>query len=393
MERYELIVVGSGPGGIGAATAYRDAHGPGRILVLTADADPPYMRPPLSKDSLAQVESPSRTPLADDLDDIEIRLNTRATGLDMSTRTLIAGREQVGFDRLVLALGARPVSLPGLGEGVQHHELRTLADLRRLHGAAHDARSAVVIGSGFIGCEAAASLAQRGLDVTVVTQEHGPQRERLGQYVADEVSRWLRDEGITLRTGVEVASVEAPRQVHLSDGTTLDPDLLLVVVGVEPWNDLVKDAGLTLDQGRVRVDEQLRATQPQVYAAGDIALADHPTAGRAVAVEHWGDAEEMGRIAGHNAAGAHEAWSAVPGFWSQIGGRTLKYAAWGDGYERLEVVEHHGGFTVWYADSDDVVVGVLTHEADEDYERGGQLVAQGASLAEALRAEEAATPR
>jgi len=356
--------------------------------VLTADADPPYMRPPLSKESLAQAESPSRTPLADDLDHIEIRLDTRVTGLDLTARTLTAGHETVGFDRLVLATGARPVALPGLGEGVEHHELRTLADLQGLHGAVSHARSAVVVGSGFIGCEAAASLTRRGLDVTVVTQEEAPQRERLGQHVAEAISRWLVDDGVTLRTGLEVASVEAPRHVKLSDGTTLDPDVLLVVVGAEPWNDLVKDGGLTLEQGRVRVDQQLRATEADVYAAGDIALADHPLAGRPVAVEHWGDAEEMGRIAGRNAAGAGEAWSAVPGFWSEIGGHTVKYAAWGDGYERLEVVEHGDGFTVWYADSNDVLVGVLTYGVDEDYERGGELVAQGASLAEALGAEE-----
>ena len=360
--------------------------------MLTADADPPYMRPPLSKDSLTRAEAPTPTPLADDLDGIEIRLDTRVTSLDMSARTLSAGGESMGFDRLVVATGARPVPLPVAGEGVEHHELRTLADLRGLHDAAGHASSAVVVGSGFIGCEAAASLTRRGIDVTVVTQEQAPQSERLGQYVADAISRWLGDDGVTLRTGVKVASVVEPRQVHLSDGTTLDPDLLLVVVGVEPWNDLVKDSGLTLEQGRVRVDEQLRTTEPDVYAAGDIALADHPVAERPVSVEHWGDAEEMGRVAGRNAAGAHETWSAVPGFWSEIGEHTLKYAAWGDGYERLEVVEHGDGFTVWYVDSDDVLVGVLTYEADEDYERGSRLVAQAANLADALRDDEGHTP-
>lgn len=103
------------------------------------------------------------------------------TELDLSARTLSAGREKVGFDRLVLATGGRPVSLSGLGEGVEHHELRALADLRALHGAASDARSAVVIGSGSIGCERAVSLTRRGLDVTAITQEEAPRCERLGQ--------------------------------------------------------------------------------------------------------------------------------------------------------------------------------------------------------------------
>ncbi|MGB3187422.1 MAG: FAD/NAD(P)-binding oxidoreductase [Ornithinimicrobium sp.] len=103
------------------------------------------------------------------------------TELDLSARTLSAGREKVGFDRLVLATGGRPVSLSGLGEGVEHHELRALADLRALHGAASDASSTSVIGSGSIGCERAVSLTRRGLDVTAITQEEAPRCERLGQ--------------------------------------------------------------------------------------------------------------------------------------------------------------------------------------------------------------------
>lgn len=386
MQHYGLIVIGSGPAGIAAATAYQDAGGTGAVLVLSSDADPPYMRPPLSKDSLASADEPELTPLSQDLGTVELQLATVVTTLDVSSRTVSTASAEFGFERLVLATGATPVSLPGMREGVEHHELRTLSDLRGLHSSVSHARSVVVVGSGFIGCEAAVSLARRGLDVTVVTPEMAPQQDRLGAHVAEVISGWLREYGVDLLTGVEVESVEPACQVHLSDGSVQEPDLLLVAVGVEPVIDLAADSGLSVERGRVLVDQHLETGHPGIYAVGDIALADHPVAGRPIGAEHWGDAEAMGDIAGRNAAGARETWSAAPGFWSVIGDHTLKYAAWGDGHDDTTVVEHpDGGFTVWYTDDRNTVVGVLTHEADEDYERGRELLERTATLTEALK--------
>lgn len=385
MDTYPLIVIGSGPGGVGAATAYLEAGGPGPALILTSDEDTPYMRPPLSKDSLRSTAEPEPTPLEQDLTSVELRLGTTVSRLDLKGRTVQAGAETLAFDRLVIATGARPMSLPGLESQVDQHQLRTLADLRALHEAAGHARSAVVIGSGFIGCEAAASLAMRGIEVTLATQEEAPQQARLGEHASAAITGWLRDDGITLHTGVEVSSVEPPRTVHLSDGTTLEPDLLLVVVGVEPATDWLAGSGLELDQGRVVVDRHLQTVVEGVYAVGDVSLAEHGVAGRPVPVEHWGDAEAMGQVAGRGAAGADAVWETVPGFWSEIGEHTLMYAAWGDGYDRAEVVEADDAFTVWYGDADGVLVGVLAYNAEDDYERGRELIESGASLTDALR--------
>lgn len=385
MDRYGLIVIGSGPGGVGAATAYLEAGGAAPVLVVTSDEDQPYMRPPLSKESLRSTEKPEPTPLVDELGEIELRLGTTVSRLDVDARTVQAGTETVAFDRLVIATGARPMSLPGLGAEVDHHQLRTLADLRRLHEAAGHARSAVVIGSGFIGCEAAASLAMRGLQVTMATQEETPQQARLGEHAAGAITGWLHGYGVTMHTGVDVTSVEPRRRVHLSDGTTLEPDLLLVVVGVEPATDALDGSGLELEQGRVVVDRHLQTAVEGVYAVGDVALAEHHVAGRAVPVEHWGDAEAMGQIAGRGAAGGDAVWETIPGFWSEIGEHTLMYAAWGDGYDRAEVVEGEDAFTVWYGDADGALVGVLAYGAEDDYERGRELIEAGASLDQALR--------
>lgn len=397
MTSYGLLVIGSGPAGVSAAQAYLAAGGPGPVVLLTADQDEPYERPPLSKDSLAGPGEPARTPISEAKlpKDVELRLGTTVTAIDLQARTVTAGEETLGFQRLIVATGSRPLPLAGADADADIHTLRFLEDARRLTQAADHGRTALVIGSGFIGCEAAASLARRGLQTTLVTPESGPQQKRLGSYAAQQITSWLTDLGIEVRTGVEVTGVQAPRTVHLSDGHTLAPDLILAAVGIAPQGDLLGDAGVQTHQGRVVVDEHLQAA-PGVWVAGDVARGLHGVAQRALSVEHWGDALAMGEVAGANAAagddGAQQTWSETPGFWSTIGEHTLQYSAWGDGYEHEEVVERVGGFTIWYADADQRVVGVLTYNAEPDYERGGRLIAAGATLEQALRGDDAPEP-
>lgn len=387
MENYSLIVIGSGPGGVGAARAYLTAGGPGPVLLLTADEDRPYQRPPLSKEALRSADAPDHTPIGDDDDlaGIELRLSSPVAGVDLARRRVRVAATEIGFATLVIAPGSHPALLPGLSPDVDGHVLRTIADFRRLTAAAGHARTAVVVGSGFIGCEAAASLAMRGLQVTLVSPETGPQQKRLGDHPARAIADWLVDLGVGLRLEVEVSSVETPRRVHLSDGTTLEPDLLLLALGVTPSTAFLAGSGLDQEDGRVIVDRHLETSTPGVYAVGDAALAEHAVAGRRVAVEHWGDAEAMGAAAGRNAAGGSQVWDTVPGFWSEIGEHTLMYAAWGDGWDSTEVVEAGEAFTVWYGQDGDLV-GVLTHGNEDDYERGRALIADGARLDDATSA-------
>lgn len=386
MSAYGLLVIGSGPGGISAAKSYLTAGGRGPVAIVTADIDEPYMRPPLSKEVLAGRKAPEPTPIDDLPAEVELRTGATVTAIDLEARALTAAGEQLTFERLVLATGSRNVAVPGADDDAEIHQLRSLDDARRLDAAATHARSALVIGSGFIGCEAAASLAMRGVATTLVTPEEGPQLKRLGQQVSDQIASWLGDLGVELRTGVQVTGVAAPRTVHLDDGTTLAPDLVLAAVGVEPAaKDFLEGTGLQLHEGRVVADEYLAAAE-NVWVVGDASRALNATAGRPIPVEHWGDALTMGELAGTNAAGQEEPqpWTDVPGFFSTIGEHTIKYAAWGDGHEGAEFVERAGGFTVWYTDADDTLVGVLTYNADDDYERGSGLIAEGASLTEAL---------
>ncbi|NHN54849.1 NAD(P)/FAD-dependent oxidoreductase [Calidifontibacter sp. DB0510] len=376
VRRYALVVVGSGPAGVAAAAAYRRAGGDGPVLLVSADPDPPYQRPPLTKATLRADAAPTPTPLdeADDLGDTEVELATAATGLDPQERTIRLGDEEVGFDRLVLAPGSVPVELPGVDPDAEVHYLRRFADLQALDRAVRRSRDAVVIGSGFIGSEAAASLTQRGLSVTMVSAEDAPQRGRLGERAAQLLTDLLTGYGVELRSGVKVQSIEAPRTIHLDDGHTLHPDLILIAAGVRPATDFITEAGLPLHEGRIVVDDHLQTPVEGIFAAGDAARGQHAIAGRPINVEHWGDALAMGEVAGRGAAQADATWREVPGFWSEIGEHQIQYAAWGDGYDRTEVSEGPGALTIRYF-QDDELVGVFAYNAEQDYQAGREQLA------------------
>lgn len=401
-QPFGLLVIGSGPAGVYAVTAYVESGGPGPVCLVSADADNPYQRPPLSKAVLTGEEPAEVTSILEDdsvLARIDLRLGTRVEALDTDRRRVRTDDGQaLAYDRLVLATGSEPAALAGADPGARVFTLRTLEDGRRLVGAVKDSRSAVVVGSGFIGCEAAASLASRGLRTTLVTPEPAPQAARLGDWVGDRIAEWLAAVGVQMRPGVQVEAVEPPGTVRLDDGSFIEADLVLAAVGVTQSREFILQSGLRVEDGHLVVDEGMRTSDPRVWAAGDVARAQHAVVGRLLTVEHWGDAVTMGQLAGANAAaqgpggiGLAGRWSAPPGFWSEIGGHTLKYSAWGDGFEEMRVVEHgQGAFTVWYADAVGEVVGVLTHERDGDYKRGGDLLARRASLSEALSADSTA---
>lgn len=378
-----LIVIGSGPAGLAAARAYRDAGGRGAVRMITEDADLPYNRPPLSKDFLRGEAEEGSLALTDEaffaVHDIEVDRSRSVRALVPATRSVVLDDgSSLGYDVCVVATGAEPVRLkvPG-GDDERLHRLRSLADARTLRHAAESARKAVVIGSGFIGCEAAASLVRRRVQVTLISNEQVPQGNRLGPQAGARIAGWLRAAGVTVVTRATVQGIEfagGQPTIHLRDDRPVTADLILVCAGVEPRVELASD--LKTVDGRIAVDRQLRTSAEGVFAAGDVAAAENARAGRRITVEHWSDAEAMGAVAGANAAGAQTEWGDVPGFWSEIGDHQLKYHAWGDGFDTTRLVDHGGGsFTVWYAQAG-VVVAVLTHDADADYERGEQLIAE-----------------
>ncbi|HEY2795107.1 MAG TPA: FAD-dependent oxidoreductase [Micromonosporaceae bacterium] len=382
----DLLVVGGGPGAVGAIRGFRRHHGRGDVILASAEAILPYTRPMLSKDYLRGDAQDTELPVeaADFYGGVELRLGNDVVALepDRSTAVLISG-EEITFRSCVLVTGSDPAPLPVTGgDDGRVYLLRSLADARRLRGAAETASSAVVCGSGFIGCEAAVSLARRGLAVTMVSQERLPQFDRLGETAGERLASWLREEQVTLVMDAEIAEIRDGHTALLhGDRPAIEADLVLSGAGIAPRIDLARSAGLTVEDGRVQVDDRMRSTQPHIFAAGDIALAYNASAGRRIPVEHWGEALRMGEVAGATAAGGDKRWDAVPGFWTQIGDRTLKYAAWGDGFDEVRVIDNESdAFTIWYG-RDGIIVGALTYNADPDYERASNLARAAAPMA------------
>ena len=375
MSEDGLIVVGSGPAGVAAAESFREHNTSGRVRILTTDRDLPYARPPLSKEYLrGQTDDVGLHPQWwFDHKTIELVHNTTVDGLDLAERSVRAGDRRFRYDALILACGAAPVAPPIPG-GARARLLRSLADAAALREAAKDASTAVVIGAGFIGCEAAASLALRGMSVTLVAPETLPQEARLGSAAAERLRELVIQAGARYVGGVNVEEINDVG-LRLDNGVTIDCDLILAATGVTPQHRLAADAGLDVRDSRIVVDTDMSTSTKGVYAAGDVALARHAAAGRHLAIEHWQDATDQGAIAGTSAAGKRATWDGVPGFWSTIGKATIKYHAWGDGYQRSRMLSHPEGFTVWY-EADDAVVGVLTHNADDDYDLGQRLIAE-----------------
>lgn len=385
-----LVVVGGGPAGLAAARAYRSLGGEGGVTILTAEDFLPYNRPPLTKEFLRGESSREDLPIESEEfyreNGIEVRLSAEVEALDPGRRVVVLrGGEEVAYASCVLATGSRPLRLPVPGaEGPEVLLMRTIGDSENLaERAGGEGKRVVVVGSGFIGCEAAASLAMRGAQVTVVSMEEAPQKERLGEGVAERISAWLEGYGVDLRPSSAVEAVEREGggvRVRTEGGAGIPADAVLLGTGVEPRVELAESAGLEMGNGAVSTDSSMRTSAPGVFACGDIAFAYNESAGRRLRVEHWGDALEHGRVAGANAAGGDEKLTLAPGFWSTIGAKTVKYWAWGDGWDESKFVEHDGGsFTVYYG-RHGVVVGVLTHGADEDYRRGKDLVETGAPM-------------
>ncbi|HEX3512214.1 MAG TPA: FAD-dependent oxidoreductase [Solirubrobacteraceae bacterium] len=381
MKPRRIVIVGAGPAGLATAQAYREHGGSGAVTMLGKEGLLPYQRPPLTKEfvrgELDADELPIRPAEWFDEHDIELCLELEVTSIDPDAGDVGLDGRTLRADTIVLATGAEPArpELPGFDDP-RVHTMRERSDSERIAAAVRPGTSVVVLGSGFIGCELAASLALNGAGVTLVSNEAAPQQRRLGAAAANNIARWLEDLGVGLRMGVEVCAVRGGRIVELREGEPVEAENVVLGLGMRPRVELAERAGLATAEGAVLTDAQMRAHE-RVLAVGDVAFAHNRRAGRRLRVEHWGDALGQGEVAGRVLAGEDTHWQDVPGFWSTIGRRTLKYAAWGDGHDRSRLDTYPGGaFTVWYSRAGELV-GALTHERDEDYERGRRLIATG----------------
>jgi 3-phenylpropionate/trans-cinnamate dioxygenase ferredoxin reductase component len=384
-DDFELLVVGAGPAGLAAARAYRERRREGEVAIVGDERRMPYRRPPLTKELLRGELGFDELALEDEdwLIEQQVRLiSGRAVTLDAGERAVeLSGGRRLSYVTCVLATGAEPTRLPIPGaDDPRVRVVRTVDHVRELLERLTGGARVTVIGSGFIGCEIAASLRMRGHPVALVSDETAPNATRLGDDAAAIIRNWLEQTGMSLHLGTPVDRIEpgGDAATVVAGERLIEADLIVMASGVSPRSELAALAGLELDHGAVGVDASMRTGRDGLLAAGDVCKAHNLAAGRALRVEHWGDALSQGEIAGATAAGNDVRWDSVPGFWSEIGARTLKYAAWGDGYEQTRLERHQdGGFTAWYG-AGGKVVGVLTHAADDDYERGSERIAQGA---------------
>jgi NADPH-dependent 2,4-dienoyl-CoA reductase/sulfur reductase-like enzyme len=385
-DRFELVAIGGGPAALSAIRGYRAAGGTGKVALISDEHRMPYRRPPLTKELLRGEADESELPLEEErwVAEADVAfVSGRAVGLDADGRTVtLTGGRELGWRHCVLATGAEPTRLPIPGaDDPAVRVVRTLDHvrdlLRRLPG---EHGRVAVIGSGFIGCEIASSLRARSQHVTLISDERSPNERRLGDEVGVIIGEWLADDGVELVLGAgvdEIARAETGSMTVRAGDGSIRAEVVVMATGVAPRTELAIGAGVSLADGAIAVDSSMRTTRTGVLAAGDVCRAENATAGRPLRVEHWGDALAQGEIAGRVAAGEDASWTDVPGFWSTIGQRTLKYAAWGDGYSESCLKREGDGFVATYG-RDGKVVGVLTFEADEEYERGTGLIAEGA---------------
>ncbi|MGI9183686.1 MAG: NAD(P)/FAD-dependent oxidoreductase [Solirubrobacteraceae bacterium] len=383
---HELLIVGGGPAAFSAARAYREAGGPGSVGLVTDERRMPYTRPALSKELLRGELTDEEIPLESERWPAEhgvALIGGRAVSLDCTERRVsLSGGREIAYRTCLLATGAEPTRLPIPGAddpGVR--TLRSLEDAHELRARLGVRAAVVVIGSGFIGCEIAASLSMVGHRVTLVSDEPAPNVGRLGEQAAAEIQRWLEALGVSLTVGSGVDAIErtGDRLTVVAGHERATGDLVVMAVGVRPRSELAAQAGLALQHGAIPTDAHMRTEVSSLLAAGDVCRAQNTAAGRAVAVEHWGDALGQGELAGQTAAGRDVSWAQAPGFWSMIGEHTLKYAGWGDGFETVRWEPgRDGAFVAWYG-REGRRVGVLAHQSDDAYERGRDLITQGAA--------------
>jgi NADPH-dependent 2,4-dienoyl-CoA reductase/sulfur reductase-like enzyme len=237
---------------------------------------------------------------------------------------------------LLLAMGAEPRRPTFKGAGLpQVHVLRSLADCQAIIAGAKSARRVVVLGSSFIGLEAAASLRERGLEVDVVSQDTAPMERVFGPEVAGAVVHVHEKHGVRLHLGREIASFEGT-SVALDDGAELQADLLLVGIGVTPRLKLAETAGLKVDHG-VLVDKFLQTSDPAVSAAGDIAAWLDPHSGERLRVEHWNVAVRQGQVAAQNMLGMQHPFADVPFFWTKQFDFSLQYLGHAKEWDEIRI--------------------------------------------------------
>src|SRR5215218_47635 len=338
-----FVIVGASLTGAKAAETLREEGFDGRVVLIGAENERPYERPPLSKDYLrGEVERETVYVHPEGFyaeHDIELRLGRTAVGLNAADSELaLDDGERLRYDQLLLTIGAEPrrLSIPG-GDLDDVLYLRSVADCDALRERLDRGGRVVVIGAGWIGAEVAASARQRGLEVTVIDPLTVPLERVLGTEVGAVYRDLHLDHGVRMLHGTGVEAFDGGtrvERVRTTDGRELDCDFVVVGVGVQPRTVLAAQAGLAVDNG-ILVDEHLHTGAPGVFAAGDVANAHHPFYGERIRVEHWANALHQGPIAARAMLGEPDVYDRLPYFFSDQYDVGMEYAGFARTWDRV----------------------------------------------------------
>jgi 3-phenylpropionate/trans-cinnamate dioxygenase ferredoxin reductase subunit len=331
------VIAGAGLAGAKAAETLREEGFTGPLLLIGDEAERPYERPPLSKDYLlgkAERETIYVHPRSWYAENgVDLRLGRRVTGIDPAAHdvTLDDG-SRVGYAKLLVATGSSPRRLPLAGAdagGVLY--LRRVGDSDQIRLAFQTASRVVVIGAGWIGLETAAAARAAGAEVTILEAAELPLLRVLGREVAQVFAGLHRDHGVDLRFGVRVAEItESGGRAHgvrLADGSRIAADVIIVGVGITPNSQLAEAAGLEIGNGIV-VDARLCSSDPDIFAAGDVANAYHPVFGKHIRVEHWANALHQPQAAARAMLGQDAVYDQVPYFYTDQYDLGMEYAGY-----------------------------------------------------------------
>ncbi|ONI74810.1 FAD-dependent oxidoreductase [Actinosynnema sp. ALI-1.44] len=317
-----IVVIGASAAGLTAAETLRKEGFDRQLTLIGDELHLPYDRPPLSKQVLTGMWDTGKIALRKEevyeQSGIDMRLGTRATGLDTGARVVrLDDGSEIGYDGLIITTGVRPRLLPSGHDLTGVHVMRTLDDAVALRAELATSARLVVIGAGFLGCEAAASARKLGLDVTLVDPLPQPMVRQFGDRIGGLIAQLHTSEGVDVMTGVGVQAILGDSRVtgvRLTDGTQLDADVVLVAIGAVPATDWLADSGVLIGDG-VLCDATCQAL-PGVYAAGDVASWHHEGLGERVRVEHRMNATEQAMAAARNLLGANTPFKPIPYFWT-----------------------------------------------------------------------------
>jgi len=366
-----FAIVGGGLAGAKAAEALRDKDFDGHVVLFAAEEHLPYERPPLSKEfllgkkQLADFTAASSSWYRDH--HVELQLGTEVSAIDPDAHTVsLPDDTTVGYDKLLLATGSTPRKPPIPGadaDGV--HYLRTIDDARALNSLLTEGASLAIVGAGWIGLEVAAGARERGAAVTVVETADVPLMGALGREAGEVFAAMHRDHGVDLRLGATVDEITTSggkaTGLKLGDGSTVTADAVLVAVGAAANIQLAEQAGLAIGNGGVLVDASLCTSNPDIFAVGDIAAAEHPVFGTRIRTEHWANALKQPVVAAAGMLGKPQEYTELPYFFTDQYDLGMEYVGHAPEYNRVVFRGDVAGrefTTFWLDDANRVLAGM-----------------------------------